>query len=42
MRYLADHLKRLIEVSLPLEAISTQSASEKSIRHKYIFTPQLG
>jgi len=30
--------KRLIEVSLPLEAISAQSAREKSIRHGHIST----
>jgi len=30
--------KRLIEVSLPLKAISTQSAREKSIRHGHIST----
>jgi hypothetical protein len=31
--------KRLIEVSLPLKAISAQSAREKSIRHGHISTP---
>jgi len=30
--------KRLIEVSLPLKAISAQSAREKSIRHGHIST----
>jgi adenine-specific DNA methylase len=30
--------KRLIEVSLPLKAIYTQSAREESIRHGYIST----
>jgi putative DNA methylase len=32
------HNKRLIELSLPLKAISTQSAREKSIRHGHIST----
>jgi len=30
--------KRLIEVSLPLQAISAQSAREESIRHGHIST----
>ena len=30
--------KRLIELSLPLKAISGQSAREKSIRHGHIST----
>ena len=30
--------RRLIELSLPLEAISAQSAREKSIRHGHIST----
>ena len=30
--------KRLIELSLPLKPISTQSAREKSIRHGHIST----
>jgi putative DNA methylase len=30
--------KRLIEVSLPLRAVSAQSAREKSIRHGHIST----
>lgn len=33
-----NHKKRLIEVSLPLERISEQSAREKSIRHGHIST----
>ena len=32
------HHKRLIELSIPLDAISTQSAREKSIRHRHIST----
>lgn len=35
---MAAPAKRLIEVSLPLEAISAQSAREKSIRHGHIST----
>jgi adenine-specific DNA methylase len=35
---LTTQLKRLIEVSLPLKAISAQSAREKSIRHGHIST----
>jgi putative DNA methylase len=38
MSHLADRPKRLIEVSLPLKAISAQSAREKSIRHGHIST----
>jgi putative DNA methylase len=33
--------KKLIEVALPLEAINTQSAREKSIRHGYPSTVQM-
>jgi len=33
-----NHNRRLIEVSLPLKAISEQSAREKSIRHRHIST----
>lgn len=33
-----DESKRLIEVSLPLAAISEQSAREKSIRHGHFST----
>jgi putative DNA methylase len=33
-----DHTCRLIELSLPLDAISAQSAREKSIRHGHIST----
>jgi adenine-specific DNA methylase len=32
------HHKRLIELSIPLDAISVQSAREKSIRHGHIST----
>lgn len=32
------HPKRLIELTLPLQAISEQSAREKSIRHGHIST----
>lgn len=35
---MSDLQKRLIEVSLPLQAISAQSAREKSIRHGHIST----
>ncbi len=35
---MTNYRKRLIEVSLPLEAISKQSAREKSIRHGHIST----
>jgi hypothetical protein len=35
---LTDQPRRLIEVSLPLKAISAQSAREKSIRHGHIST----
>jgi len=33
-----DYDRHLIEVSLPLKAISAQSAREKSIRHEHIST----
>ena len=35
---MTQHRKRLIEVSLPIEAISAQSAREKYIRHGHIST----
>jgi putative DNA methylase len=38
---LTEQKKRLIEVSLPLKAISAQSAREKSIRHGHISTPHI-
>jgi hypothetical protein len=34
----SNHNRRLIEVSLPLKAISAQSAREKSIRHGHVST----
>jgi len=33
--------RKLIEVALPLEAINTESAREKSIRHDRPITPNL-
>ena len=36
-----NHKKKLIEVALPLEAINTQSAREKSIRHGHPSTLHL-
>jgi adenine-specific DNA methylase len=36
MRRLADRRKRRMEVSLPLQPISEQSAHETSIRHGHI------
>ncbi|MBU2601804.1 MAG: DUF1156 domain-containing protein [Actinobacteria bacterium] len=38
---MADHKKKLIEVSLPLEAINRESAREKSIRHGHPSTLHL-
>src|SRR5437764_13629436 len=38
---LAAHRKKLIEVSMPLEAINTASAREKSIRHGHPSTLHL-
>jgi putative DNA methylase len=38
MKRMKSNDKRLIEVSLPLKAISAQSAREKSIRHGHIST----